>query len=50
MKFNTDRIVSLSAMGVGIGSLFIIVYQTHLMRQAQHASGTAILVRFTHGE
>ena len=38
MKFNTDRVVSLSAMAVGIGSLFIILYQTQLMRQAQHAS------------
>ena len=38
MKFDTDRIVSLSAMVVGIGSLFIIVYQTHLIRQAQNAS------------
>ena len=38
MKFDTDRIVSLSAMAVGIGSLCIIVYQTQLMRQAQHAS------------
>lgn len=38
MKINTDRIVSLSAMVVGIGSLIIIVYQTQLMRQAQHAS------------
>ena len=38
MKLNTDRIVSLSAMVVGIGSLFIIIYQTHLIRQAQNAS------------
>jgi hypothetical protein len=38
MKLNTDRIVSLSAMAVGIGSLFIIVYQTHLIRESQHAS------------
>jgi hypothetical protein len=36
--FTTDRIVSLSAMAVGVGSLFVIVYQTHLMRQAQSAS------------
>jgi hypothetical protein len=35
---STDRIVSLSAMAVGVGSLFVIVYQTHLMRQAQSAS------------
>ena len=38
MKLNTDRIVSVSAMVVGIGSLFVILYQTHLTRQAQHAS------------
>jgi hypothetical protein len=44
MKFNTDRIVSLSAMAVGVGSLFIIVYQTHLIRQAQHASALPYLV------
>jgi hypothetical protein len=37
-KLTTDRIVSLSAMAVSIGSLFIIVYQTYLTRQAQHAS------------
>jgi hypothetical protein len=38
LKFNTDRIVSLSAMVVGLGSLFTVLYQTHLTRQAQHAS------------
>jgi hypothetical protein len=40
MKFqiNTDRIVSLSAMVVGAGSLVIILYQTHLMREQQRAS------------
>jgi hypothetical protein len=38
VKFNTDRIVSLSAMVVGLGSLFTIVYQTYLTREAQHAS------------
>jgi hypothetical protein len=36
--FTTDRIVGLSAMVVSVGSLFVIVYQTHLMRQAQSAS------------
>jgi hypothetical protein len=25
-------------MAIGVGSLFVILYQTHLMRQAQHAS------------
>ena len=43
MKINTDRIVSLSAMAVGVGSLFIIVYQTQLMREAQHASALPYL-------
>ena len=40
MKFewNTDKIVSLSAMAVGIGSLVIILYQTKLMREQQRAS------------
>ena len=38
MKFDTDRIVSLSAMVVGGGSLIVVLYQTHLMRQAQRAS------------
>ena len=38
VKFDTDRIVSLSAMVVGVASLVIIVYQTQLTRQAQHAS------------
>jgi hypothetical protein len=41
MKFsrpNTDRVVSLSALAVGVGSLFVIAYQTHLTRQAQYAS------------
>lgn len=41
---NTDRIVSLSAMAVGIGSLFIIIYQTHLMRKAQSASALPYLM------
>src|SRR5688500_5798574 len=44
MRFSTDRIVSLSAMAVGVSSLFIIVYQTHLMRQAQHASAFPYLM------
>jgi hypothetical protein len=37
-SFTTDRIVGLSAIVVSVGSLFVIVYQTHLMRQAQSAS------------
>jgi hypothetical protein len=43
-SFTTDRIVSLSAMAVGVGSLFVIVYQTHLMRQAQSASALPYLM------
>jgi hypothetical protein len=35
MKFNTERIVSLSAMAIGIGSLFIILCQTQLMRESK---------------
>lgn len=38
MKWNADRIVSISAMVVGVGSLFIILYQTQLMRESQRAS------------
>jgi hypothetical protein len=38
MQINTDRVVSLSAMIVGLGSLFIIVYQTALLREQQAAS------------
>jgi hypothetical protein len=36
--WNTDRIVSLMAMVVGVGSLAIILYQTKLMREQQRAS------------
>ena len=38
MQLNTDRVVRLSAMLVGVGSLFIIVYQTALLREQQAAS------------
>ena len=41
---HTDRIVSLSAMAVGISSLFIIIYQTNLMRKAQSASALPYLM------
>jgi hypothetical protein len=34
---NADRIVSLSAIVVAIGTLSIIVYRTHLTREAQQA-------------
>jgi hypothetical protein len=32
LKVNTDRLVSLSAMVVGVGSLFTVLSQTHLTR------------------
>jgi hypothetical protein len=38
MRMNADRVVSLSAMLVGLGTLFIVVYQTALMREQQAAS------------
>jgi hypothetical protein len=38
LHIDTDRILGLSAMIIGGGSLFVILYQTHLMRQSQHAS------------
>jgi hypothetical protein len=44
MKLNTDRIVSLTAMAVGLGSLFIIVYQTTLLREQQRASALPYLM------
>lgn len=37
-RWSTDRIVSLSAMAVGVCSLFITLYQTYLTREAQSAS------------
>jgi hypothetical protein len=37
-KWDTDRIVSISAMIVGVGSLFIVLYQTALIREQQKAS------------
>ena len=44
MRLNTDRVVSLSAMLVGLGSLFIIVYQTALLREQQAASALPYLM------
>jgi hypothetical protein len=38
MKWDTDRIVAVCAMLVGIGSLFIVLYQTSLMREQAKAS------------
>jgi hypothetical protein len=37
-RFNTDRIVGLSAMVVGVSSLAVTGYQATLERQTQHAS------------
>jgi hypothetical protein len=37
-RLDADRILSLSAMAVGVCSLFITLYQTYLTRQAQGAS------------
>ena len=41
---NSDRVVSLCAMLVGLGSLFIIVYQTALLREQQAASALPYLM------
>jgi hypothetical protein len=38
VKWDTDRIVGLSAMLVGLGSLFMVIYQTALIRDQQKAS------------
>lgn len=44
MRINTDRLVSLIAMLIGLGSLFIIVYQTALLREQQQASALPYLM------
>jgi hypothetical protein len=44
MQINTDRLVSLIAMLIGLGSLFIIVYQTALLREQQAASALPYLM------
>jgi hypothetical protein len=44
MKLHADRAISLTAMVIGLGSLFIIVYQTALIRQSQHASALPYLM------
>src|SRR4249920_2629507 len=44
MAINTDRIVSLSAMVIGISSLLLTFYQTYLTREAQHASALPYLM------
>ena len=38
MKWDTDRIVAVCAMLVGLGSLFIVIYQTALISEQQKAS------------
>jgi hypothetical protein len=43
-SWDTDRIVALSAMAVGLCTLFITLYQTYLARQAQSASVYPYLV------
>src|SRR5215510_16049588 len=42
--WNTDRVVALSAMAVGLCTLFITLYQTYMTRQAQSASVLPYLV------
>ncbi len=44
MRINTDRLLSLIAMAIGLGSLFIIVYQTVLLREQQTASALPYLM------
>lgn len=36
--WNADKFVSLAAMVVSVGSLFVIIYQTNLIRTQQYAS------------
>jgi hypothetical protein len=43
-KWDTDRIVGLSAMLVGLGSLFIVIYQTALVREQQKAQALPYLL------
>ncbi len=44
LPMNTDRVVSLSAMAVSVCTLVVILYQTHLTRQAQYASAMPYLM------
>lgn len=41
---NADRVVSLVAVLIGLGSLFVIVYQTALLREQQAASALPYLM------
>jgi len=44
LKLDTDRIVAVCAMLVGIGSLFIVLYQTELIREQQKAQALPYLI------
>lgn len=44
MRLNTDRVLSVTAMLVGVGTLFIVVYQTALQREQQKASALPYLM------
>jgi hypothetical protein len=44
MKWDTDRIVAVCAMLVGLGSLFIVLYQTELIREQQKAQALPYLL------
>ena len=37
-KWNTDRIIGISAILISLGSLFIIVYQTQILRESERAA------------
>lgn len=37
-KLDTDRVLSISAMVIGLSSLFVVVYQTYLERTSQRAA------------
>lgn len=51
MKWDTDRTVSISAMLVGLGSLFIVIYQTALIREQQKASALPyLMIAFNSGD
>lgn len=43
-RLEADRVLSVSAIVIGLCSLFITLYQTHLTRQAQHAQVLPYLV------
>ncbi len=47
MKFNTDRIIGLSAMLISLLTLIIFIYQTNLMRTQSRLSVTPRLVFLT---